>query len=64
MQLLNKIRDLLKLEPMPLSKRLFRNWKPKLICLGVALLVWLWVEQRYVRESLEWDIDTVLPSEP
>lgn len=64
MQLLNKIRDLFTPDPAPLRIKLLRNWKPKLICLGLAVLVWIWVEFRYVRESEDWDIDSVRQSEP
>lgn len=47
-----------------LAQRLFRNWKPKLICLLLAILVWGWVEYRYVQDSPEWDLDDVRLSVP
>lgn len=64
MQLLNKLRELLRPDPAPWTTRLLRNWKPKLICLALAVLVWLWVELRYVQDNDDWDIDSVRLSEP
>ncbi len=54
MDLTNKIRKLLTL-----------NWRPKLICLLLAVLVWVWVEFFYVRdENKEWDMDDIRLSLP
>jgi len=47
-----------------LTKSLLRNWKPKLICLLLAVLVWVWVEYRYVQDSPEWDLNDVRLSVP
>ncbi len=64
MKMLNKLRALLSPDPAPLATKLLRNWKPKLICFILAVLVWLWVELRYVQDSDDWDIDSVRLSEP
>lgn len=47
-----------------LSKALLRNWKPKLICLLLAVAVWWMVEHWYVRESPEWNLDDFRLSVP
>ena len=64
MSLLRKIRQLLNPEQRSLRSRLTRNWKPKLICLFLAVLVWLWVEIRYVDGSDEWGLDEIRLSIP
>ncbi len=40
-----------------LRKMLVINWRPKLICLVLAILLWSWVEYFYVdtRSDDEWD---------
>lgn len=46
--------------PNKLQRLLIDNWRPKLICLVLAILVWGWVEYRYVSdEEEEWDLDDV-----
>ncbi|MBQ2814219.1 MAG: hypothetical protein IJE66_04340 [Akkermansia sp.] len=47
-------------------QRLFlNNWKPKLICLVCAVVVWLLVNHLLVRgDSPEWDIDDIRISKP
>ena len=43
-----------------LRKLLFDNWKPKYICLGCAVLVWLMVNHLLVRgEAPEGNIDDI-----
>lgn len=43
-----------------LKKLLIDNWKPKYICLGCAVLVWLMVNHLLVRgEAPEWNIDDI-----
>ncbi|MBQ2380260.1 MAG: hypothetical protein II295_07725 [Akkermansia sp.] len=64
MSLLSKIRHLLNPEHRSLKSRLIENWKPKLICLLIAILVWLWVEIRYVDGSNEWGLDEIRLSIP
>lgn len=64
MHLLTKLRELARTDQAPFTTRLIRNWKPKLICLILAILVWLWVERRYVQEGIDWDPETVRYSEP
>ena len=64
MSLLSKIRHLLNPEHRSLKARLTENWKAKLICLLIAILVWLWVEIRYVDGSNEWGLDEIRLSIP
>ncbi len=47
-----------------MRSRLTVNWKAKLICLVIAVLVWLWVEMRYVQSSDEWGLDEIRLSIP
>lgn len=47
-----------------LAKSLSYNWKPKLVCLLLAVLVWVWVEYRYVQDASEWDLNDVRLSVP
>ncbi len=44
-----------------LKKLLVVNWRPKLLCLGAAILLWSWVQLLYVNDSGddEWDVDEV-----
>ncbi len=57
---------------MPLRdklKRLFtNNWRPKYICLILAILLWFWVDHFYVRSETdaakEWDENAILFSLP
>ncbi len=57
---------------MPLRnkiKKLFiNNWKPKYICLALAILMWVWVDHFYGNSdgdaSDEWDEDAILFSLP
>ncbi len=48
-----------------IQKRLRRllvcNWRPKLICLAIAILLWFWVEHFYAdtHADKEWDEDEV-----
>ncbi len=37
------------------------NWRPKLICLVLAVLLWFWVDHIYSgsRNDGEWDVDDV-----
>lgn len=39
------------------GSKLTRNWKPKLICLGLAILVWTLVSYSTTENSDEWDED-------
>ena len=54
---------------MKTTKRLqlifIANWKPKLVCLVVAVLVWLFVNRIVEQEETPvWEIDEVLTSQP
>ncbi|MDO4954846.1 MAG: hypothetical protein Q4E43_06885 [Akkermansia sp.] len=41
------------------------NWKPKLVCLVVAVLVWLLINRIVEQEETPvWEIDEVLTSQP
>ncbi len=44
-----------------LRKFFTNNWRPKLICLVLAILLWSWVEHFYVEtdSGSEWDEDDV-----
>ncbi len=44
-----------------LRKLLVANWRPKLICLVLAILLWSWVEYFYAdtHSDNEWDEDDV-----
>lgn len=43
-----------------IRKLLFNNWKPKYLCLGCAVLVWLMVNHLLVRgDAPEWNIDDI-----
>ncbi len=46
-----------------LKKFLTVNWRPKLICLILAILLWLWVDYFYVRSETDtaeqWDEDAI-----
>ena len=44
-----------------LKRLLLVNWRPKLICLAAAILLWGWVQVLYVNDSKddEWDVDEV-----
>ena len=64
MSLLRKIRRMLNPERRSLRSRLTQNWKPKLICLLLAVLVWVWVEFRYVESDDEWGLDEIRLSLP
>lgn len=64
MSLLSKIQRLLNPEQRSLRSRLTNNWKAKLICLLLAILVWFWVEMRYVDGSDEWGLDEIRLSIP
>ncbi len=64
MSLLRKIRGVLNPERRSLRSRLIENWKPKLICLLLAVLVWVWVEVRYVESDDEWGLDEIRLSLP
>lgn len=44
---------------------LIENWKPKLVCLVCAVVVWLLVNHLLVRgDSPEWDIDDIRFANP
>lgn len=46
-------------------KMFIDNWKPKLVCLVVAALVWLLVNRIVEQEETPvWEIDEVLTSQP
>lgn len=46
-------------------KMFIDNWKPKLVCLVVAVLVWLLVNRIVEQEETPvWEIDEVLTSQP
>ncbi len=43
-----------------LRKLLLNNWRPKLLCLICAVVVWLMVNHLLVRnDGAEWDIDDI-----
>ncbi len=44
-----------------LRKIIVNNWRPKLICLVIAILLWSWVEYFYAESHSddEWDEDDV-----
>ncbi len=44
-----------------LHKIFVSNWRPKLICLAIAVLLWSWVEYFYAdsHSGDEWDEDDV-----
>ncbi len=44
-----------------LRKIFLSNWRPKLICLVIAVLLWSWVEYFYAdsRDNDEWDEDDI-----
>lgn len=64
MSLLNRIRQLLNPEKRSLRSRIVNNWKAKLICLVIAVMVWMWVEYRYVDTDDEWGLDEIRLSIP
>ena len=48
-----------------LRKLFIDNWKPKLVCLVVAVLVWLLINGSVEQEETPvWEIDEVLTSQP
>lgn len=48
-----------------IRKLLVDNWKPKLVCLVGAVVVWWLVNHLLVRgESPEWDIDDIRLANP
>lgn len=48
-----------------ISKSLSGNWQPKLICLALAILVWVVVDCFYVQDSNEeWDLNNIRISIP
>ena len=48
-----------------LRKMFVDNWKPKLVCLVVAVLVWLLVNRIVEQEETPvWEIDEVLNPHP
>ena len=42
------------------------DWKPKLICLIIAVVIWTWVETFYVQSDSDkrWDLDRIRLSLP
>ncbi len=44
-----------------LKRTFIDNWRPKLLCLVAAILLWTWVQVLYVNNSDdgEWDVDDV-----
>ncbi len=44
-----------------LRKLFVYNWRPKLICLVIAILLWSWVEYFYAdhHNDDEWDEDNI-----
>jgi len=64
MSLLSKIRHLLNPEHRSIRSRIINNWKAKLICLLIAVLVWFWVELRYVDAGSEWGLEEIRLSIP
>ena len=47
-----------------MRSRITNNWKAKLICLLIAILVWFWVQTYYVSGSDEWSLDEIRLSIP
>lgn len=47
----------IKSEVNRLAAKLTRNWKPKLITLGLAIVVWVLVSYSTDENSDEWDED-------
>ena len=48
-----------------ISQAITKNWQPKLICLVLAILVWVVVDCFYVQDSNEeWDLNNIRVSIP
>lgn len=59
MQQLNRIINHLKNKFFSANRKLTRNWKPKLITLGLAIIVWAVVEYRSSEANSEWDEEDI-----
>ena len=62
--MLDKIINLLSNRFHKSRRKLMRNWKPKLITLGIAILLWIVMEYRAREANSEWneeDIRIVVP---
>lgn len=59
MQQQNKIINYLKTRLFNGKHKFTRNWKPKLITLGLAIVVWLFVEYRSSESGSEWDEEDI-----
>lgn len=54
---MNKIKNLMRHKLQRYGTKLVRNWKPKLITLGLAILVWGLVSYSNSDKPDEWDED-------
>ncbi|MBE6418619.1 MAG: hypothetical protein E7031_00650 [Akkermansiaceae bacterium] len=52
---MNRNRNLMLLKLQRYGQKLSRNWKPKLITLGLAIIVWCLVSYSNSDNSDEWD---------
>lgn len=59
MQHQNKIINYLRTRLFNGNHKLTRNWKPKLITLALAIVVWLFVEYRSSEAESEWDEEDI-----
>lgn len=60
---MNRILEQLKPKMQRLYGKMLRNWRPKLVTLGLAILVWLIVNYSH-SDSEEWAYDDINVSIP
>ena len=56
---MNRILNHLKSKFFSKKRKFTRNWKPKLITLGLAIIVWFVVEYRTSEANSEWDEEDI-----
>ena len=54
---MSRIQSLMRRKLNRTYTKLSRNWKPKLICLGLAILVWTLVQYSTTGDETQWDED-------